>query len=54
MGDGELVDDGDAEARADQRAHRGAEAGPDGDVIGQLIAREDLSHDPPVGIVGVD
>src|SRR4051795_2440881 len=54
MGHRELVDDGDAEPRLHQRADRGAEAGADGDVVLEAVAREDLGHDPPVGIVGID
>src|SRR4051812_36118248 len=54
MGHRELVDDGDAEPRLDQRTDRGAEAGADGDVVLEAVAREDLGHDPPVGIVGID
>ena len=54
MGDGELIDHRDAEPCLDQRADRGAEPRPDGDVVVQFIAREHLGHDAPVGIVGID
>ena len=37
MRDRELVDHGDAEPGLDQRADRGAEPRPDGDVVGQFL-----------------
>ena len=54
MGHGELVDHGDAEPGLDQRADRGAEPRPDGDVVVEFVAGEDLGHDPAIGIVGID
>src|SRR3954466_10088809 len=54
MGDGELVDHGNAEAGLDQRAYGGAEARADGDVVTEFLARKYLRHDPPIGIVGID
>ena len=37
MGHGELIDDRDAEAGLDQRADRGAEPRPDGDVVAEVL-----------------
>ena len=50
MGDGELIDDGDAEAGLDQRADGGAEPRADGDVVVEFLAGEDLGHDPAIGV----
>src|SRR3954449_11509892 len=42
MGDGELIDHGDAESGLDQRADRGAEPRPYRDVVAEFLARENL------------
>src|SRR5216684_5390164 len=54
MSDGELIDDRDSKTCLDQRTDGCSETRPDGDVVGQFIAREYLGHDAPIGIVGVD
>src|SRR6516162_11624286 len=50
----ELIDDGDAETGLHQGANGIAEASADGDVVGQFVAREQVSHDAAVGVGRLD
>ena len=53
-GDRELVDHCHTHALPYQRADRGAEPGPDRDVIGEPGVEENPGHDPSIGVVGID
>jgi hypothetical protein len=48
----ELIDDGKPEPGLYQRADGVAEAGTDGDVVGQFVAHKQLRHDAAIGSVG--